>query len=89
MVKDAFHVQRVAFCHSLTNLSCLQKHELPVNMQPGSAGPQLPQMPRPSGDGGLPNLSEQELLMLQQAPQTSQTHDAISFWLDWVSILPL
>ena len=55
---------------------------MPVNMHSGSAGPQLPQVPSGSGDGGLPNLSEQELLMLQQ---TSQTHDAISFWLDWVS----
>ncbi len=26
--------------------------------------------------------------MLQQAPQTSQTHDAISFWLDWVAFCP-
>ncbi len=38
-----------------------------------------------SGDSGLQALSEQELLMLQQTPQTSQTHDAISFWLERVS----
>ena len=59
---------------------------MPVSMQPGNVGPQLPQVPRGPGDGGLPNLSEQELLMLQQTSQTSQSHGDISFWLDWVRL---
>ena len=60
----------------------LQKHELPTHSRSSSAG--LP-MPPGAEQHGLPALSEQELLMLQQTPQTSQTHNAISFWLERVS----
>ena len=69
-----------------TDDCCLafQKHELPAEARGGSIAGRPLGRGSSLGDLTLPSLSEQELLILKQNPQSSQTHDNISFWLERV-----
>ena len=62
----------------------LQKHELPAEARAGSIAGRPLGRGSSLGDLTLPSLSEQELLILKQNPQSSQTHDNISYWLERV-----
>ena len=66
----------------------LQKHERPAEARGGSIAGRPLGRGSSLGDLTLPSLSEQELLILKQNPQSSQTHDNISFWLERVCTAP-